>query len=108
MKMQFDKSGRRFFFLTFAVRGRRQVLSRVEEREGRGAVAVPSAAGEAVAALWRGVHGRCPCLTASHFAVMPDHVHLLLIADYRRQPDFDILDWSFSFLCFRFFCFRGF
>ena len=28
MKLQFDKSGRRFFFLTFCVRGRSAVLSR--------------------------------------------------------------------------------
>ena len=31
MRLQFDKSGRRFFFLTFCVRGRKPVL---EERCG--------------------------------------------------------------------------
>lgn len=38
MKLQFDKSGRRFFFLTFALRGRPQALSRIVEkpmRDGR-------------------------------------------------------------------------
>ncbi len=38
MRLQFDKSGRRFFFLTFCVRGRREVLSRIvkkAERDGK-------------------------------------------------------------------------
>lgn len=98
VKMQFDKSGRRFFFLTFAVQGRRKVLSRVEEREGMAATVELSAAGEAVAALWKGVHGRWPHLTASNRVVMPDHVHLLLIVDYRQAPGFDILGWFKQFL----------
>ncbi|MBQ7252056.1 MAG: hypothetical protein IJS32_05585 [Kiritimatiellae bacterium] len=101
MKMQFDKSGRRFFFLTFAVKGRRKVLSRVVEQAGpngeSGAIAELSPAGGAVVELWRNVHRRWPCLTASHFVVMPDHVHLLLVADYRRNPDFDILGWFHRF-----------
>ena len=29
MRLRFDKSGRRFFFLTFCVRGRKAVLSRI-------------------------------------------------------------------------------
>ena len=35
MKLQFDKSGRRFFFLTFCVRGRRAVLSRIVKKPGK-------------------------------------------------------------------------
>ena len=35
MKLQFDKSGRRFFFLTFCVRGRKAVLSRIAKKTGR-------------------------------------------------------------------------
>lgn len=38
MRLQFDKSGRRFFFLTFCVRGRKAVLSRIvtkAERDGK-------------------------------------------------------------------------
>ena len=97
MKLQFDKGGRRFFFLTFAVRGRRPVLSRIVEKPGRdgspgwGVELLPP--GEAVAALWRGIHARWPFLTASNFVIMPDHVHLLLIADYAQAPTFDVLDW---------------
>ena len=29
MKLKFDKSGRRFFFLTFCVRGRKAILSKL-------------------------------------------------------------------------------
>ena len=35
MRLQFDKSGRRFFFLTFCVRGRREVLSRIVKKTER-------------------------------------------------------------------------
>ena len=34
MKLQFDKSGRRFFFLTFCVRGRRAILSQIVKKAG--------------------------------------------------------------------------
>ena len=97
MKLQFDKGGRRFFFLTFAVRGRRPVLSRIVEKSGRDGSSGWSVTllppGEVVAALWRGVHARWPFLTASNFVIMPDHVHLLLIADYAQAPAFNVLDW---------------
>ena len=78
MKLQFDKSGRRFFFLTFALRGRPQALSRIVEKPGRngrpGWAMALLPPGEAVAELWRGVHGQWPFLTASNFCIMPDHV----------------------------------
>ena len=97
MRLQFDKSGRRFFFLTFCVRGRKAVLSRVVEktgRDGRSGYAVElTPAGEAMAALWRATHARWPFLTASNFIIMPDHLHLLLIVDYSKAREFDILDW---------------
>lgn len=74
MKLQFDKSSRRFFFLTFALRGRPQALSRIVEKTGRdgapgwGTALLPP--GEAIAALWRGVHARWPFLT-------DDNCHLM-------------------------------
>ncbi len=37
MKMQFGKEGRRFFFLTFCVRGREPLLSRIVANNDRGA-----------------------------------------------------------------------
>ena len=50
MRLQFDKSGRRFFFLTFCVRGRKAVLSRIvtkTERDGKPGYAVElTSAGE--------------------------------------------------------------
>ncbi|MBQ7190973.1 MAG: hypothetical protein IJR99_16335 [Kiritimatiellae bacterium] len=97
MRLQFDKGGRRFFFLTFCVRGRKAVLSRIVkkvERDGKSGYAVElTPAGEAMAALWRGIHARWPFLTASNFIIMPDHLHLLLIVDYGKEREFDILDW---------------
>ena len=104
MHLRFDKGGLRFFFFTAAIRGRRPVLSRIVPVTGRRAAACaswgaePSRAGEALIALWRGVHGRDPFLTASNFAIMPDHVHFLLLVDYRRAPDgFDLLGWWLRF-----------
>ena len=102
MKLKFDKSGRRFFFLTFCVRGRRPILSKlITGRDEKGkltASVVQTALGEKIAALWRGVHARHLALTASNFIVMPDHVHLLLIVNYPLEPAFDILDWFQHFM----------
>lgn len=102
MKLKFDKSGRRFFFLTFCVRGRRPVLSKlISEKDARGKMTARvelAPLGERIAALWRGIHSRYPALTASNFAVMPDHVHALLIVNYPAEPNFDILDWFQHFL----------
>lgn len=47
-----------------------------------------SRAGECVKALWRAVHGLNPALTASDYVIMPDHVHLLLIVNYDKDPGF--------------------
>ena len=97
MRLQFDKSGRRFFFRTFCVRGRKAVLSRIVKKTGRdgkpGYAVELTPAGEAMAALWRTTHARWPFLTASNFIIMPDHLHLLLIVDYSKAREFDILDW---------------
>ena len=67
MKLKFDKSGRRFFFLTFCVRGRRPILSKlVAGRDENGkltASVVLTELGEKIAAPWRGVHARHPALS---------------------------------------------
>ena len=58
----------------------------------------PTPAGEAIAAIWRSIHARWPFQTASDYVLMPDHVHLLLLVDYRRAPgDFDLLGWWLAF-----------
>ena len=85
MRLSFARRGWQFFFLTLCVEGRRPVLSRLVEGEARPRL---TRAGECVQALWRSVHGLNPALTASDFVIMPDHVHLLLIVNYDRDPDF--------------------
>lgn len=66
MKLKFDKSGRRFFFLTFCVRGRRPILSKLvtghDENGKLTASVILTELGEKIAALWRGVHARHPAL----------------------------------------------
>lgn len=80
-------TGRRFFFFTFVVEGRRAVLSRLERGSKR---PVLTPLGERVVALWRRLHEIEPCFTASDFVVMPDHVHFLLIVnssgEFRFNP----------------------
>ena len=85
MRLSFAHHGRQFFFLTICVRGRRAVLSRLVEGAKRPEL---TQAGECVKALWLAVHGLNPALTASEFVIMPDHVHLLLIVNYERDPGF--------------------
>lgn len=85
MHLRFARHGRQFFFLTICVSGRLAVLSRLADEAQRPAL---TRAGECVKALWLAIHGLNPALTAGEFAIMPDHVHLLLIVDYDRDPAF--------------------
>lgn len=85
MHLRFAHHGRQFFFLTICVSGRRTVLSRLVDEAQRPAL---TRAGECVKALWLAIHRLNPALTAGEFAIMPDHVHLLLIVDYDRDPAF--------------------
>lgn len=48
-------------------------------------------AGECVKALWREIHKLNDALTASDYVIMPDHVHLLLIVNYDKDPGFNPL-----------------
>lgn len=88
MKLHFAHHGLQFFFLTICVRGRRAVLSRLVEGEKRPEL---TRAGECVKALWRVIHGVNDALTASDYVIMPDHVHLLLIVNYNKDPAFNPL-----------------
>ena len=85
MRLAFAHHGLQFFFLTICVEGRQAVLSRLVDGAKRPEL---TRAGECVRALWRAVHGLNPALTASDYVIMPDHVHLLLIVDYDRDPAF--------------------
>ena len=85
MRLAFAHHGLQFFFLTICVEGRQAVLSRLVDGAKRPEL---TRAGECVRALWRAVHGLNPALTASDYVIIPDHVHLLLIVDYDRDPAF--------------------
>ena len=64
------------------------MLSRLVEGEKRPLL---SRGGECVKALWRAVHVLNDALTASDFVIMPDHVHLLLMVNYDKDPRFNPL-----------------
>jgi len=95
MRFPLIHTGRRFFFFTFVVEGRREVLSRLVRGEKRPAL-LP--AGEGVVELWRGLHGLDPHLTASDFVIMPDHVHLLLMVNSEEEFRFNPLVFARWFL----------
>lgn len=88
-------AGRRFFFFTFVVEGRRAVLSRLE-RGAKRPVLTPL--GERVVALWRQLHEIEACFTASDFVIMPDHVHLLLIVNSAGEFRFNPLVFAHWFM----------
>lgn len=117
MKLNFHHHGRQFFFLTFGLKGRPPLLSRIVEKSGpsgaqlaassgaRGAApsvvrsydVALSPLGEIVIDHWKRQHALNPALTASARVVMPDHCHFLLIVNYDIDPHFDILDWVHHF-----------
>ena len=100
MHLKFSHRGRQFFFLTFVIKGRRPVLSRVVavEKNGREEAEVEmTSLGEVVIEAWKAQHGQNAALTASARVIMPDHVHLLLIVNYDIDSHFDILDWLHHF-----------
>ena len=86
MKLQFRRHGKQFFFYTACLRGRPQLLSRLEEGAKYPILLPP---GEGVKSVLLGVHAANPALTMSDFVIMPDHVHFLLIVDFDRDPAFD-------------------
>ena len=93
MKLNLQRFGRKFFFITLCVEGRAKVLSRINPD----ATVTLLAVGEAVWAVWRETHSRNPALTASNFIIMPDHIHLLLIVNYDIDPNFDVIGWIKDF-----------
>ena len=94
MKMNLQRFGRKFFFITLATEGRVKTLSRINAD----ASVTLLSAGEAIAAVWRETHSLNAALTASNFVIMPDHIHLLLIANYDIDPDFDVIGWIHGFM----------
>lgn len=94
MKLNFIHEGKRFFFITLVVKGRRPLLSR---RVGDKIVELLPA-GEMLKEVWAKSHERDPEVTASNFMIMPDHAHLLLIVDFSKRASFDVLDWIMHFI----------
>lgn len=117
MKLSFHHHGRQFFFLTFGLKGRPPLLSRIVEKSGPSGTQVAASSGargaapsvvrsydvalsplgEVVIDHWKRQHALNPALTASARVVMPDHCHFLLIVNYDIDPHFDILDWVHHF-----------
>ena len=85
MNLKFAHHGLQFFFITLCVEGRKKILSRIVDEKSR---PIPTPLGECVVALWRHLHTLNPALTASNSVIMPDHVHLLLIVNFDRDPTF--------------------
>ena len=94
MNLNFNHRGIKLFFLTFAVEGRRKVLSNVTDETSRPTL---TELGSAVKALWRSVHKVYPWLGTSDYVIMPDHVHLLLVVDFDRCPKFNPLVFTHWF-----------
>ena len=88
MRLNFNHRGVKLFFITFAVKGRAKVLSRLVDEKSRPELTV---LGEAVRQLWRNVHRVYPWLGTSDYVIMPDHLHSLLIVDFDRCPKFNPL-----------------
>ena len=95
MRFPLIHTGRRFFFFTFVVEGRRRVLSRLERGARR---PVLTALGERVKVVWAALHGIDAHFTASDFVIMPDHVHLLLIVNSVEEFRFNPLVFAHWFM----------
>ena len=93
MKLNLHKRGRKFFFITICTEERRRILSRINED---GSITL-TPIGEVIAEVWRTSHSRNEAVTASNFIIMPDHIHLLLIVNYDKAPDFDLISWIHEF-----------
>ena len=85
MNLKFVHHGLQFFYITLCVAGRRRILSRLIDEKSRPEL---TPLGECVVALWKHLHVLNPALTASNSVIMPDHVHLLLIVNFDRDPAF--------------------
>lgn len=94
MRLNFIREGKRFFFVTLVTAGRRPVLS----RRVRDEIVELLPAGQRVKDHWATSHRRDEAVTASNFVIMPDHAHFLLIVDFEKRRDFDVLDWIMHFV----------
>lgn len=82
MKLAVHRNGTKLFFITFAVKGRRPLLSRLVDEKSRPAL-LPL--GELVKAAIRALHLVRAAIGTSDYMIMPDHVHLIMVVDYLRD-----------------------
>ncbi len=82
MKLNVHKNGVKLFFITFAVMGRKPLLSRLVDEDSRPAL-LPL--GELVKAAIRALHLVRAAIGTSDYVIMPDHVHLIMVVDYLRD-----------------------
>jgi REP element-mobilizing transposase RayT len=82
MKLDFHRMGQKLFFVTFAVEGRRPVLSRLVNEKSRPQL-LPM--GEVVRAALRALHLVRASAGISDYVIMPDHVHFIMRVDCDRD-----------------------
>lgn len=90
MRLEVHKNGVKLFFITFAVMGRRPILSRLVDEKKRPEL-LPL--GEWVKQCLLAIHQVWGAVGISDFVIMPDHVHFLLVVDYLRAAQFNPL-WA--------------
>ena len=82
MKLDFHRTGVKLFFVTFAVEGRRPVLSRLVDEKSRPQL-LPM--GEVVRAALRALHLVREAVGISDYVIMPDHVHFIMRVNCDRD-----------------------
>ena len=82
MKLDFHRIGVKLFFVTFAVEGRRPVLSRLVDEKSRPQL-LPM--GEVVRAALRALRLVRASIGISDYVIMPDHVHFIMRVDCDRD-----------------------
>ena len=82
MKLEVHRNGTKLFFITFAVKGRRPILSRLADEKSRREL-LPL--GELVKAAIRALHLVRAAIGTSDYVIMPDHVHFIMVVDYLRD-----------------------
>jgi hypothetical protein len=82
MKLEVHKNGTKLFFITFAVKGRWPILSRLVDEKSRPEL-LPL--GELVKAAIRALHLVRAAIGTSDYVIMPDHVHFIMVVDYLRD-----------------------
>lgn len=81
MHLKFQRNHLQFFFVTLILEGRPKVLAELVEGEKRTKL---TPLGEVVKEALLEISSRFPGVGTSEFAIMPDHLHFVLIFDYRR------------------------